>query len=189
MNKDVSGVQCQVSSALIIGSLLIFIGISYGFDQTHLGEFIEKAEVIVEGVVVDELGASEHKFQGYVGQAKDPILFNFGVSKESYLKVTKVFRGSLKEKETIRIFSFPDHPNDVTELVVDGKYILFLKSRKIQDGFTVCDFGRGSLRVFDHNGTLKVKSWFDLPTLNDIPSYQNYAEFVTQLSESLSLKK
>jgi len=155
--------------------------------ENKLNRLIVEADIVVEGTVVNSLDATNRNIQGYVGESETPILFQFGTSQETFFKISKVYLGRPKENQIIRIYAYPDIPQEISELTLDKKYMLFLKRRKVQPGYVIVDFGRGAWRIFDYNGTKKIKRWDQFLTLRNTDSYPNYDEFVSRLNKKLSL--
>ena len=89
--------------------------------------FVAKADIIVEGTVVHRLDAADRKVQGHVGPSETTVLFQFGISQKSFFKISKVYKGAPTENQIIAIYAYPEVTKDVTELVLDKKYLLFLK--------------------------------------------------------------
>ena len=169
---------------IVVSAVFVQLGFA---SNGIIGKFLNKADVIVEGFIVEKKQGSDHIVPAYVGQTNDPVLFNFGVTDTAFLSVTKVYKGKIKEGARIRIDSFPEITNDVTDLVQNGEYILFLKKRKIEQSYIICDFGQAAFRLFDYDGVKKIRSWFDIPALNH-DSYQNYEDFIKDLTASLLSK-
>ncbi len=145
--------------------------------KPDLTEFLSKSDAVVEGTVTGIRTVAARSVPVRIEQADESLVMEVGGILSVSFRVEKVFGGSLSAGDTIEIYVYPDLPQEKSELMQDGHYVLILKKHKVKDGFHVAGWGRASWFVFEVDGRSKIKSWEQPFEVRKSEDYLDYDEF------------
>lgn len=154
--------------------------------DTELARYVREADLIIEGGV-DTISEEVAKtVPNYVGQGRHQILLDFGTVAAVQIDIDKALKGPVKEGGRILVYAKPDFTGSFNTLLPNRRYVLFLKKHRFKDGYEVMDQGRLEWVVFDYEGSLKVRSWSQLPQFRPAEQYMNYTDLMQQISAYLT---
>jgi hypothetical protein len=167
--------------------ILIFLGIIFITPleaNNNLAELISEADIIVEGNVVGIFDDYLKKTPGQVGQSEESIVFKFSPKTMVSVDIQHIFKGHPSSK-TIILVSTRNDVQDLKSLSLRKSYILFLKKHKKKGLYYMLNEGQSQWRVFDYDGKEKVKAWHQTNELKASSAYQNYSNFVNELTAEI----
>lgn len=150
-------------------------------ERLPLAELVRQADLIVEGSVETIRPDADHNIPGYIGEAKNNVTLTVGQHRVLLLKPDQIYKGRLPSSTAVKIISTPATAEAFGEITATGRYILFLKKARGDEGFIITENGKGQFRVFDYNGVERVKTWFQRPQFRQPDAYRTYEEFRRQL--------
>ncbi len=109
-------------------------------------DLVNQAGLIVEGQVISQ--DNEHPLK-----VDESFLFE----QVSQFKISKVYKGNLKEGEIILVYSKSTSPCDMSDLKKQSEYVLFLQS--FEKGFEINNQGEGQFLILVENNKKKVQAW------------------------------
>ena len=149
-------------------------------------DMIGQADVIVEGLVLDQADSANKLYQENVGSHGVAVVLSFGPVQQTKFYVTKVYKGQIKLNQIIDIYTDSNESKTPVELKIKKEYLMFLNQKWDKKGYQVVNKGKGYWQIFDYDGQKRLKAWNQDPRLRKPEAYLSYADFVKDLKGSLS---
>jgi hypothetical protein len=122
-------------------------------------EIVGRSDIVVEGQVIDQKNQTTEEG-------------GFKFFRVTHLKVDKVFKGDVKENDTIEIYNGSNFFYDISVLDISQHYILCLKHH--QNGFRDAYYGRGQWLIDNSEGVTYTRDALK-------GEKRIYAEFIEKL--------
>jgi len=153
-------------------------------EDVSLDEFLQSADLVVEGVVLTQLARSEREIPGYI--SGNSVKLKFGSVQDSIVQILRPYKGEAAPDQNIHVFSYPQLKIDVSNLKLNKQYILFLKKHPFKNGYYIVEYGKGAWQIFSYNGKTKLKSWDQYPALRSEDAYLDYESFRLKLEQKMA---
>lgn len=170
--------------------LVIFISLTFVWQASaktqdlDFDQAIQKSDIIVEGTV-QQVDISGEKIPLHIGQSGVFMPVAFGYQQESLIRVMETYKGNILRYSLISVYSSPGD-NQLIQIQPDKKYVFFLKQHENGQGYTIIDKGKGHWLVFDYNGAMKIKAWYQDSSLRQAQDYYDYDIFIGALKHSIT---
>jgi hypothetical protein len=156
----------------LIKSLFLAIVFMTSLAHAEIGsisfeEIVHRSDIIIEGEVIEQKNQTTQEG-------------GFKFFRLAHLRVDKVYKGDVKEGETIEIYNGSDFFYDMSVLDINQRYIICLKHH--ETGFRDAYYGRGQWLIDNREGAAFVRD-----TLKEEKT--NYDEFVTKLNDIIAKDK
>ena len=153
-------------------------------DEPGFHDLIQEAQYIMEGTVIESTRSAKRDIQTYVRNG-DSFYARVGDAYTVKFKVNEVYKGKVKTNEEVLLYIPRWMEMTKKNLIVNGRYILFLKKHPTRPEYILVDPARASWRVFDYNGIRKVKALNELSVLRQSNDYLDSDDFHWILKEEI----